>query len=101
MYNPDGMYAYERWGTNWRAVVAFVVGFVPLLPGFANAVSGALVPDGALHLYALGYWYGFLASSAVYAALSKMWPPRSGVTGKAFEESLKHSGMSCHRERPV
>lgn len=38
MYKPDGIYAYNKYGTNWRAAVAFVVGFVPLLPGFANSV---------------------------------------------------------------
>ena len=38
MYRPDGIYAYNRFGTNWRAVVAFFIGFVPLLPGFAKSV---------------------------------------------------------------
>jgi len=39
MYIPHGIYAFNKWGTNWRAVVAFVVGFAPLLPGFAKSVS--------------------------------------------------------------
>jgi hypothetical protein len=40
MYRPHGIYAYNKWGTNWRAAVAFLVGFAPLLPGFAASVSG-------------------------------------------------------------
>ena len=42
LYTPDGMYNYGKYGTNWRAVVAFVLGWVPLLPGFAQAVSLAI-----------------------------------------------------------
>lgn len=42
MYRPDGIYAYNKYGTNWRAVVAFVVGFAPLLPGFAKSVSAPI-----------------------------------------------------------
>lgn len=38
MYLPNGIYRYNRYGTNWRAAVAFFVGFVPLLPGFAQSV---------------------------------------------------------------
>lgn len=40
MYDPDGCYRYNQYGTNWRALVAFVVSWVPLTPGFAHAVSG-------------------------------------------------------------
>ncbi|KAJ4299956.1 hypothetical protein N0V90_005204 [Kalmusia sp. IMI 367209] len=35
MYIPDGKYRYNKWGTNWRAVAAWLVGSVPLIPGFA------------------------------------------------------------------
>ncbi|KAG4440413.1 hypothetical protein IFR05_004106 [Cadophora sp. M221] len=39
VYRPDGIYAYNKYGTNWRAVIAFFVGFVPLLPGFAKSLG--------------------------------------------------------------
>lgn len=39
MYLPHGMYRYNRYGVNWRAAVSFLVGFAPLLPGFAQTVS--------------------------------------------------------------
>jgi len=39
MYRPEGIYKYNKYGTNWRAAVSFFVGFVPLLPGFAKSVS--------------------------------------------------------------
>lgn len=90
MYRPDGIYAYEKWGTNWRAAVAFVVGFAPLLPGFAKAVtSNVNVTDGASNIYSLGYLYAFLSSSALHLLLSKLWPPKSEYTGRTIKEHLE------------
>lgn len=89
MYRPHGIYSYERWGTNWRAAVAFVVGFAPLLPGFAKSVTQDVhVSEGAQHLYYLGYWYGFLVSAGLHVLLSKVWPPTSQWTGKTIDDSL-------------
>jgi NCS1 family nucleobase:cation symporter-1 len=40
MYNFHGMYRYSaRYATNWRSVVAMLIGFMPPLPGFINSVS--------------------------------------------------------------
>lgn len=39
LYTPDGRYRYNKFGTNWRAVVAWCIGWVPLMPGFCHAVS--------------------------------------------------------------
>ena len=92
MYTPKGMYAYERWGTNWRAAVAFVIGFAPLLPGFAKAVTSTIsVSDGASHIYNLGYLYGFMTTSVVYVVLSMVFPPRSKWSGLKFSEELERN----------
>lgn len=89
MYRPDAMYAYERWGTNWRAAVAYAVGFVPVLPGFAAALSpGSAISAGASHLYAIGYAYGFFSSMAVYLLLNRLFPARSEATGKTLDDTL-------------
>jgi NCS1 family nucleobase:cation symporter-1 len=77
MYRPDGIYKYNKWGTNWRAVVAFFVGFVPLLPGFAKSVNPKVaVDDGPTHFYYLGYFYGFLVSAGLHVLLSRIWPAK-------------------------
>lgn len=39
LYNPNGRYRYNRIGTNWRSAVAWIIGWVPLVPGLAAAVS--------------------------------------------------------------
>ncbi|KAH8646299.1 NCS1 nucleoside transporter family [Xylariales sp. PMI_506] len=89
LYNLDGIYAYERWGTNWRAVVAFTIGWVPLVPGLAYAVVPTIkVSDGANNLYSIGYFYGFLSTAVVYIGLSWLFPPRSVATGKTIREGL-------------
>jgi NCS1 family nucleobase:cation symporter-1 len=53
MYNFHGMYRYSaRYATNWRSVVAMIIGFVPPLPGFINSVSLNTIDitDGGKHL---------------------------------------------------
>jgi NCS1 family nucleobase:cation symporter-1 len=53
MYNFHGMYRYSaRYATNWRSVVALIIGFAPPLPGFINSVSLNTidVSNGGKHL---------------------------------------------------
>lgn len=38
LYLRNGTYRYNAFGTNWRALVAWVVAWIPLTPGFAHAV---------------------------------------------------------------
>lgn len=77
LYNPDGIYRYgNKYGTNWRGAVAFVVGFAPLLPGFARNVNKNLtISEGAQHFYNIGFFYGFTAAFVVYTGLSYVKPP--------------------------
>jgi NCS1 family nucleobase:cation symporter-1 len=59
MYNFHGIYRYsQKWGTNWRAVVAFFIGCIPPLPGFIDNIveaggSKTSVSAGGQHLYVL------------------------------------------------
>ncbi|KKY17183.1 putative ncs1 allantoate transporter [Phaeomoniella chlamydospora] len=92
LYRPHGVYAYEKWGTNWRSAVAFVVGFAPLLPGFANAVTSSIsVSTGAIHLYDLGYFYGFIVPGVLYVGLSRIFPPKSqySLDGRTIQEEVR------------
>ena len=56
MYDFQGMYRYsQKFGSNWRAVVAFFIGCVPPLPGFVNNIQVAggghtSVSKGGQHL---------------------------------------------------
>lgn len=33
LYDFDGIYRYNKYGSNWRALAALVIGFAPCLPG--------------------------------------------------------------------
>ena len=66
MYWFHGMYRYsDRYATNWRALLAFLIGCIPPLPGFVNNIVVAgegttSVSIGGQHLFAIGYIYSFL-----------------------------------------
>ncbi|KAL1849931.1 hypothetical protein VTK73DRAFT_9779 [Phialemonium thermophilum] len=76
LYRGDASSIYWfSYGLNWRAPVAWTVGFAPLMPGFIAAVSpSAKVSAGATEFYYLSYLYGFTASGLVYVLLHRLFP---------------------------
>ncbi|KAK9482824.1 permease for cytosine/purines, uracil, thiamine, allantoin-domain-containing protein [Lipomyces starkeyi] len=84
LYNKDGIYRYNKIGTNWRAFAAFFIGWVPLLPGFIPTVNSAItVSAGATHLYYLGYFYGTGAAALSYYLLCRFWPAQETMIERA------------------
>ncbi|KAK9355625.1 permease for cytosine/purines, uracil, thiamine, allantoin-domain-containing protein [Lipomyces doorenjongii] len=84
LYNKHGIYRYNKFGTNWRAFVAFFAGWVPLLPGFIPTVNSAItVSAGATHLYYLGYFYGTGAAALSYYLLCRFWPAQETMVERA------------------
>jgi NCS1 family nucleobase:cation symporter-1 len=83
LYQPHGIYRYTG-GVNWRAVVAFVVGVAPNLPGFINSINPAIDVGVGSRPYTFGWLLGFVATSVVYLVLST-WvsPPRETFIEKA------------------
>jgi NCS1 family nucleobase:cation symporter-1 len=76
LYQPHGIYRYTA-GVNWRAIVAFVVGVVPNLPGFINSINPNIDVGAGSRPYTFGWLLGFVATSVVYVVL-ELWvaPPR-------------------------
>ena len=74
LYQPAGIYAYT-FGTNWRAVAAFLVGVAPNLPGFIASINPAIDVGVGARPYHFGWLLGFTATSAVYVLLSFVAPP--------------------------
>ncbi|KAK3312360.1 uracil permease-like protein [Apodospora peruviana] len=64
---------YYTWGINWRAYVAYILGIVINVVGFAGAV-GTPVPIGATYVYNLNFFGGFIVSSVIYWLLCKYFP---------------------------
>lgn len=61
-------------GVNWRAIVAFLVGVVPSLPGLINSVNPNVDVGVGEHPYQFGWLLGFVATTVVYLLLSWMFP---------------------------
>ncbi|KAK9322302.1 permease for cytosine/purines, uracil, thiamine, allantoin-domain-containing protein [Lipomyces orientalis] len=98
LYNKHGIYRYNKWGTNWRAFVAFFIGWVPLLPGFIPTVNSSItVSVGVQHLYDLGYFYGCGSAMLSYYLLCRFWPAEETMLDRGVlpDEDLlnTHSGL--------
>lgn len=83
----------SRYGTNWRAVVAYLLGMVPNFPGFIASVGGGTVPVGAMHVFRLNYFVGWLISFLIYSVLCYYWPVPGmpeGVSYFDFSHFFEH-----------
>ncbi|KAF2125506.1 uracil permease [Dothidotthia symphoricarpi CBS 119687] len=103
LYQPHGIYRYT-YGMNWRAVVAFVVGVAPNMPGFIQSINPKIDAGVGALPYHFGWLLGFTATSLVYVVLSMLVaPPRETFIDRAVlpdevydEQSIVHEGLSVH-----
>lgn len=86
LYQPENpMYRYgSRWLVNWRAVVAFLAGVVPSLPGLINSVNEKIGVGKGIHPYQFGWLLGFVGTSVVYVSLSWAFPVEEALVDKAI-----------------
>lgn len=68
LYTPEGRYWY-RHGIHWRAAVAYIVGVVLPIPGFASTF-GVDLPVETLRIYQVGWLLTCVLSSVVYWGLT-------------------------------
>lgn len=83
LYQPDSIYRYSN-GVNWRAVIAFVVGVAPNLPGLITSVNSSIDVGVGIHPYQFGWLLGFVATALVYIALSYAFPARETLIERAI-----------------
>ncbi|KAF6843922.1 ncs1 allantoate transporter [Colletotrichum musicola] len=76
LYDPNGIYRYEKHGTNWRAFVATVLVIIPVMPGFAAKVSPKTVhiDAGLANLFSFNWLYGFFLSIFIYYFANLFFP---------------------------
>jgi nucleobase:cation symporter-1, NCS1 family len=74
LFRERGAYTYRN-GVNWRAVAAFVIAVLPVVPGFARAVvtpGGAVADPGFFdRLYAYAWFVTFGLSFVAYLGLMR------------------------------
>lgn len=75
LYNPNGIYRYSG-GFNWRAIVAFICGVAPSLPGFINGINNNINVGVGVHPYQSGWMLGFVGTALVYTTLSLLLPAK-------------------------
>ncbi|KKZ64728.1 hypothetical protein EMCG_09362 [[Emmonsia] crescens] len=73
LYHPESIYRYTN-GVNWRAIVAFVVGVAPSLPGLIHSVNHNIDPGVGVYPYRIGWFVGIAGTSLVYWTLSYVYP---------------------------
>lgn len=76
LYSAAPTSAYRYWGfggVGWKAYAGYVAGVLINVVGFAGAV-GRNVPIGAVYVYRLNFFTGFIVSGAVYWGLCRVWP---------------------------
>ncbi|KAL3466843.1 permease for cytosine/purines, uracil, thiamine, allantoin-domain-containing protein [Aspergillus heterothallicus] len=85
LYQPSNeTYRFNDWLFNWRAIVAFLAGVVPSLPGLINSVNSSIDVGVGVHPYQFGWLLGFVGTSIVYVGLSMVFP---------CDESLVHRAV--------
>ena len=73
LYREDGAYSYGN-GWNVAALVAFVIGVAPNIPGFLNAAFPASFPgvgEGFKTIYTYAWFVGIVISAIVYGVMMK------------------------------
>jgi NCS1 family nucleobase:cation symporter-1 len=83
LYQPHSIYRYNKFLVNWRAVVSFLIGVVPNLPGFINSINPSIKVGVGVHPYQFGWLLGFVGTSIVYVGLAKIFPPRETLIERA------------------
>ena len=73
LYKPYGIYWYNK-GWNWRAIVAFVCGFVPVFPGLLASIGVQGVSWGAQAFYSMAWLDSVAIAAVVYYILASFFP---------------------------
>ncbi|GAA5860430.1 hypothetical protein JCM8547_000302 [Rhodosporidiobolus lusitaniae] len=76
-----GRYWYWH-GINWRAVSAWVISFVPNLPGLAHAIN-ADIPSVNPYTYCVSWFWGTIFAGGLYWAFSVFFPPHKTFVEEA------------------
>lgn len=102
LYNPHGIYRYT-YGVNWRAIVAFLVGVAPSLPGFVNGINNNIDVGSGIHPYQFGWLLGFVGTAIVYTILSLVFPARETFIERALrpDEVFAQQGEIVEEEHSV
>lgn len=105
LYDPEGIYKFNKWGTNWRAFVTTWLIIIPLLPALGKKVnpSGVSISQGLENLFSFNWLYGFFASLFMYWLLNVVWPHQATLIPNVVrgDENFDLEGAEADLERGV
>ncbi|KAH7021200.1 NCS1 nucleoside transporter [Microdochium trichocladiopsis] len=86
LYDPEGIYKFNKWGTNWRAFVTTFLVIVPLLPALGKKVNptGVSISVGLENLFNFNWLYGFFVALVLYWVLNVVWPHKPTLIPKTI-----------------
>ena len=73
LYIHNGRYGYAN-GINGKAIIALLLGILPIIPGFLvqiKVLATAAMPLWLSHIYNYAWFVGFFVSGFVYLLLTK------------------------------
>lgn len=82
-FQRTGIYQYNKYSINWRAIIAFVVGAAPSIPGLVESVNSHIHVGLGIHPYQIGWMLGFVGTSIVYVGLTYAFPARETLIERA------------------
>ncbi|KAJ5517704.1 Nucleobase cation symporter-1 NCS1 [Penicillium expansum] len=92
LYQPMGIYRYFH-GFNHHALIAFIVGTVPSLPGLMNSVNSSIEIGVGVHPYEFGWLLGFVVSTMVYVGLNIVFPQTDAQIDTAIFPDTNLEGL--------
>lgn len=82
LYQPHGIYRYTG-GVNWRAIIAFLVGVTPNLPGLISSINPDIDVGVGIHPYQFGWFLGFVGTGLTYVVLEMVFVPKATFIDRA------------------
>lgn len=83
LYDSNSIYRYTH-GINWRAIIAFLIGVAPNMPGFINSVNPKIKVGVGSRPYTFAWLLGFTITSLIYVLASTIFPPTESMIDRAI-----------------
>lgn len=101
-YNPDKsspLWYDNKFGANWRAFVAWIVGVGLTISGVADSINPGSIGLGAVKIYKLGFLLSFISAFGAYGIICyffpipQILPDNMDVKGLGFEQFAETDGF--------
>ncbi|KAL0573503.1 hypothetical protein V5O48_008456 [Marasmius crinis-equi] len=94
LYVGDSSSIYWYWhGIHWRAVVGWILGAFPTLPGLIMTIRDPLADNGWVKIFRLTFFVGLAISFVSYTVICKISPPPGLGLGESRHDDSMVFGL--------